>query len=104
MDLEQAKTFAQLGGATLFALVVWWELRQQRLERQADATATRAIIGELRDAVTALLERERLRFEDVTPPMGTAGVPSPGYRKPGTPVRGVDVVRVARRRNGDDEP
>ena len=98
MDTEVTKGLLQLGGLGMFALVVWWELRQQRNERQADAAVMREVIAELRDAVTQLVERDRMRFEDTPPPPSPS---STGYRKPGTPIRGIDIVRP--RRKPDEE-
>lgn len=95
---------AQFGFGGLCLITVWWELRQQRIERKADAEETRQVITRQGDAIdalttslTALLERARMNDEDRTPPLG--------YRKPTTPKHGTDIVRppLFRKRTSSEE-
>jgi hypothetical protein len=59
------------GGLIAFAAAVWYELRQQRIERRASDERQDALLSAIREALAALLERERIRD---TPPRGVRRV------------------------------
>ncbi len=79
MDPDSANQISDLakliggGGLVAFAASVWYELRQQRTERIKSAEQTNAILGAIKDALAALLERDRMRAE--TPPRGQPIIP-----------------------------
>ncbi len=116
MNPTDLPAWAQGGGLVLFALAVWYELRQQRTERREDAAAhgkildgVRETVSELGKTVELLLERLRLGDPDLTPPLGNPRIEPPpprtelGYRRPATPGRGTDVVRMPLRKPTRDD-
>lgn len=77
-DANQISDIAKIiggGGLIAFAASVWYELRQQRSERARQNEQTNAILlaikdgqAALREIISALLERDRMRAS--TPPQG----------------------------------
>lgn len=107
--MDPQTLFAQLGALGAFAMVVWYELREQRKERREDARVTREILSEMAREMTALLEHVRMsRADNEVTPTGLAAMPQSsqagnrGYRAPSRP-RGVEVVRVPRLPSNTDE-
>lgn len=102
---------ANLGVLGAFAMVVWYELREQRKERREDAAATREILAELRQEMAALLEYMRIAGAGPVDPYGrplsredAEVTPTRRHRALSRP-RGVEVVRVPPRASSshDDE-
>lgn len=86
MDPATVPGLIQAGGVIAFAAAVWWELRQQRIERAANDAATRAVLGEIRDNVGEVLG-------------------ALGRRRTKTPAHGVPIMRggLAAQLEPDDE-
>ncbi len=70
MDASTLAAMAQAGGLMAFAAAVWHELRTQRAERRTEAALVAGILSEIRGALSALLERDRMRAE--TPARGVS--------------------------------
>jgi len=53
--------WVQAGGVVAFAAAVWFELRQQRLERDSRDKEIGSILTTIKETLSALLERDRMK-------------------------------------------